>query len=80
MMHMSNEDYSKDRLWPILIETSHALVMFAHHKAYVREVLLNEKPDMKPAELALRLSIPLGEAIVILHELAESKGRNEAQI
>ncbi len=79
MIHLRNQDYSKDKLWPILVETSHALVMFAHHKAYVREVLLHENPDMKPTELAARLGIPLGEAMVILHELTEAEERNEAE-
>ncbi len=70
-MCMSLEDYTKDGLWPILVETVHALVMYPHHKAYTREVIINEKPDVKPNELALRLDIPLGEALVILHELKE---------
>jgi hypothetical protein len=68
---MSLEDYAKNRLWPILVETVHALVMYLHHKTYTREVILHEKPDIKPSELAVRLGIPLGEALVILHELKE---------
>jgi len=66
---MRLEEYTKEKLWPILIETVHALVMYPHHKAYTREVILAEKPDIAPAELATRLKIPLGEAIVILYEL-----------
>lgn len=68
---MSLEDYTKDGLWLVLVETVHALVMYPHHKAYTREVIINEKPDVKPNELAVRLGIPLGEALVILHELKE---------
>ncbi len=68
---MSLEDYAKNSLWPILVETVHALVMYPHHKSYTREVILNEKPNMKPNELAARLGVPLGEALVILHELKE---------
>ena len=68
---MSLEDYVKNRLWPVLVETVHALVMFRHHKSYTREVILNEKPNMKSNELAAMLGIPLGEALVILHELKE---------
>lgn len=66
---MSLEEYSKERLWSMLVETVHALVMYPHHKAYTRDVILNEKPDITPAELAARLTIPLGEAVVILYEL-----------
>jgi len=66
---MSLEEYTKEKLWPILVETVHAMVMYAHHKAYTREVVLHEKPDISPQELASKLSIPLGEALVILYEL-----------
>ncbi|MDI6846943.1 MAG: hypothetical protein QMD13_08695 [Candidatus Bathyarchaeia archaeon] len=66
---MSLEEYTKEKLWPILIETVHALVMYPHHKAYTGEVILHEKPDVTPAELAARLRIPLGEALIILYEL-----------
>jgi hypothetical protein len=70
-MCMSVEDYAKNRLWPILVETVHALAMYLHHKSYTREVILHEKPNIKSNELAARLGIPLGEALVILHELKE---------
>jgi hypothetical protein len=70
-MCMSLEDYTKDKLWPILVETVHTLVMYPHHKSYTREVILNEKPNIKANELATRLGISLGEALVILYELKE---------
>ena len=70
---MNFEGYTKEKLWPILIETVHALVMYPNHKSYTREAVLNEKPEVTPAELAARLKIPLGEALVILYELAEER-------
>jgi len=70
---MSLEEYTKEKLWPILVETVHALVMYPHHKAYTRETVLNEKPEITPAELAAKLKMPLGEALVILYELAEER-------
>ena len=66
---MSLEEFEKEKLWPILIETVHALIMYPNHKAYTHEVVLHEKPDITPTELAARLGIPLGEALVILYEL-----------
>jgi hypothetical protein len=66
---MSLEEYAKEKLWPILVETVHALVLYPNHKAYTREVILHEKPDITPQELAARLGMPLGEALVILYEL-----------
>jgi hypothetical protein len=71
---MSLEEYLKEKLWPILVETIHASVMYPNHKAYTRESILCEKPEITPLELANRLNMPLGEALVILHELrAERK-------
>jgi hypothetical protein len=70
---MSLEEYTKEKLWLILVETVHAAVMYPAHKAYTREEILRLKPDVAPAELAVRLNMPLGEAIVILHELAEER-------
>ena len=61
----------KEKLWPILVETVHGVVMYPNHKAYTRERILREKPDITASELANRLSMSLGEALVILHELAE---------
>ena len=68
---MSLEEYMKEKLWPILVETVHASVMYPTHKAYTRETILQKKPDITASELANRLNMPLGEALVILHELAE---------
>lgn len=70
---MSSEEYIQEKLWPILIETVHALVMYPNHKSYTRETILNEKPEITPAELAAKLNISLGEALVILHELVEER-------
>ncbi len=70
---MSLEDFAKEKLWPILVETVHAMVMYPHHKAYARKVILQEKPNITPQELAARLGMPLGEALVILYELEIEK-------
>jgi hypothetical protein len=70
---MNFEEYTKEKLWPILIETVHALVMYPNHKSYTRETILNEKPEITPTELVARLKLPLGEALVILYELAEER-------
>lgn len=70
---MSLEEYTKEKLWPILVETVHALVLFPNHKAYTRETILQEKQDIAPSELAARLNIPFGEALIILYELAEER-------
>jgi hypothetical protein len=70
---MSQKEYLNSPLWPILVETVHVMVMYPHHKAYVRDTFLNEKPDLTAELLATKLGISLGEALVILHELAKEK-------
>jgi hypothetical protein len=67
------EDYTREKLWLTLVETVHAAVMYPSHKAYTREIILREKPDITPIQLANRLNMPVGEAIVILYELAEER-------
>jgi len=70
---MSLEEYTKEKLWLMLVETVHATVMYPTHKAYTREKILLEKPEITPAELAARLNMSLGEALVILDELGEER-------
>ena len=70
---MNLEGFTKEKLWLMLVETVHASVMYPSHKAYTRETILREKPDITASELANRLNMPLGEALVILCELAEER-------
>jgi hypothetical protein len=70
---MSLENHIGNPLWPVLVETVQAMIMYSHHKAYTRDVVLHEQPDITSQNLATKLSIPLGEALVILHELEKRK-------
>jgi len=74
---MSWQEYMNNPLWPILVETVHAMVMYPHHKAYTRDVALHEQPDVKPTDLAAKLGIPLGEALIILYELEKAKSEGK---
>jgi hypothetical protein len=58
-----------DELWGLLVETVHSLPMYKHHKRYVQDVMLKERPDISAKELAVQINIPLGEAVVLLDEL-----------
>jgi len=66
-------EHERNPLWLILVEAVHALPMYPSHKAYVRDSLALELPEITVEELSLRLDIPLGEAMVILHEIEEEK-------
>ena len=72
---MNLEECTKDKLWLVLVETVHANVMYPTHKSYTRDVILHAKPEITPDELAAKLNMPVGEAMVILQELlADAKG------
>lgn len=70
---MDLEDYTKDKLWQLLVEVVHASVMYPTHKAYTRNSILPEKSDITAVELAERLGMPLGEALIIIDELTQEK-------
>ncbi len=70
---MNLENYTKEKLWTILVETVQSIVMYPTHKAYTRENILPANADVTPQELALRLNMSLGEAMVILDELAQER-------
>ncbi len=60
-------------MWKILVETVQALPMYKNHRRYVEDIMLKEKPDISPQELAIQLNIPIGESLVLL---AEVRGSN----
>jgi hypothetical protein len=70
---MNLDDFTKERLWQLLVETVHASVMYPTHKAYIRDTILPQKADVSAIELTERLGMPLGEALVILNELNQER-------
>ena len=70
---MNMDEYTKERLWQLIVEAVHASVMYPTHKAYTRDSILPQKADVSADELAERLGMPLGEALVILSELVDEQ-------
>ncbi|MCW4006153.1 MAG: winged helix-turn-helix domain-containing protein [Candidatus Bathyarchaeota archaeon] len=68
---MDLDAYSKEKLWELIVETVHANPMYPTNKAYTRDTLLPENPDITATELAERLNMPTAQALVILEELKE---------
>jgi hypothetical protein len=66
---MNLDEFSKERIWQLLVEAVHASVMYPTHKSYTRDSILPQKADITAIELAERLGMPLGEALIILDEL-----------
>ena len=70
---MNLEEYTKEKLWQLLVETVHVSVMYPTHKAYIRDSIMPQKPDVNATELSERLGMPFGEALVIISELSEER-------
>ena len=71
-LHITYKDYRpypENALWPIIVETVHKLPVYPTHRAYVRDYIFREEPDISAEKLSFNLGISLGEAMVILHEL-----------
>lgn len=68
---MNLDEFTKERLWQLLVEAVHGSVMYPTHKAYTRDSILPQRPDVTAQELAQSLEMSLGEAMVILSELSE---------
>jgi hypothetical protein len=60
-------------LWNLLYDTTRSIPTYNNHKAYVRDILIHEKPDITPEELSVYIGVSLGEALVILQELENEK-------
>lgn len=73
---LSWNDYVNNPLWSILVDTVRSMVMYPHHKAYVRDVVFMEQPHISAKDIALKLNITLGESLVILYDLQRSKTKN----
>jgi hypothetical protein len=66
---MNLDAFTKEKLWLIMVDTVKSSVMYPTHKSYTRDTVLQENPDITVEELAMRLNMTLGEAMVILDEL-----------
>lgn len=66
----SHTPLSSEYLWSLLVETvKNDVVLFPNLKSYVQDKILPNEPNITPEELALRLNISIGTALVILSEL-----------
>ncbi|MHA1813938.1 MAG: hypothetical protein ACTSYX_10970 [Candidatus Thorarchaeota archaeon] len=63
------DSFKKHPLWNILVETTHRSPLYVGLVNYVRTKILPSDPHITPRQLASRLSISLGEALVLLDEM-----------
>ena len=58
-----------ESLWPILVETARRSPLYANLTGYIRDEILPKESEVSVRELASRLSISVGEALVILYDI-----------
>ncbi len=66
MMDIDLSEFKANPLWPILVETTMRNPLYSGLAGYYRNKILPKDPDISPKELASKLSISIGEALVIL--------------
>jgi len=62
-------DFKTHPLWDILVETAQRNPMYANLLGYTRDRIIEKNPDITPQELATKLSVSLGESLIILEEV-----------
>ncbi|NHI82999.1 MAG: hypothetical protein EAX81_01660 [Candidatus Thorarchaeota archaeon] len=67
-------DFKTHPLWDILTETAQRNPMYAGLLGYTRDHVIAKNPKVTPKELASKLSISLGESLVILDEVTKDNG------
>jgi hypothetical protein len=65
-MDIDLSEFKTNPLWPILVETTMRSPLYNGLVGYYRDKILPKDPDITPKELASKLSISIGEALVIL--------------
>ena len=73
MISMNLDELTKEKLWSILVDTVHASVMYPSNKAYIRDEILPNQPEVTAYDLSSRLHLSFGEALVILDELSTTR-------
>ena len=59
-------DFKAHPLWSILVETARRNPLYPGLAGYIRDQVLPANPNIDPRELASKLAISVGEAMVIL--------------
>ena len=62
-------DFKTHPLWDILTETAQRNPMYANLLGYTRDMIIAKNPNITPQELASKLSVSLGESLIILEEV-----------
>ncbi len=65
-MDIDLSEFKVNPLWPILVETTMRSPLYSNLLGYTHDQIIPNNPNISPKELASKLSISIGEALVIL--------------
>ena len=69
LMDIDLSELKRNPLWPILVETTRKSPLYSGLVGYIHDQVIPNNPDISPRELASKLTITIGEALVILDAL-----------
>ncbi|MFW9919332.1 MAG: hypothetical protein ACFFED_07020 [Candidatus Thorarchaeota archaeon] len=69
LMDVNLSEFKTNPLWPILVETTMRSPLYSGLVGYIHDQIIPNNPDISPKELASKLSISIGEALVILDSI-----------
>jgi hypothetical protein len=61
-------EFKTHPLWKILVETAQRSPLYPGLSGYFKNNILPQQPNISVKELASKLSISIGEALVLLHD------------
>ena len=64
-------EFKTHPLWNILVETARRSPLYPGLSGYCKSKILPDYPNISVKELARKLSISIGEALVLLHDLTQ---------
>ncbi|TFG15572.1 hypothetical protein EU537_00700 [Candidatus Thorarchaeota archaeon] len=67
------KNFKSHPLWDILVETARRSPLYSGLSGYIRDNILPNNPEISPKQLASKLSISIGEALVILDAIKSNK-------
>jgi hypothetical protein len=71
LIDIDTAEFKTHPLWNILVETARRSPLYPGLSGYCKSKILPDQPNISVKELARKLSISIGEALVLLHDLTQ---------
>lgn len=71
LLDIDPTEFKTHPLWSILVETARRSPLYAGLSGYCKNKILPLQPNISVKELARKMSISIGEALVLLHDLKQ---------